>query len=145
VLVFVNAKVQADDLSMKLWKEGFRADSMHGGRPQETRLNLLQRFREGQLSLLVVTDVLARGIDIPQVSHVVVFEMGETEDYIHRIGRTGRGVGGTGHALVFFEYWAGSPAGAEQLIGVLERSNQKVPKALRRIAADVNAGKRPTR
>eukprot|EP00930_Biecheleria_cincta_P025939 TRINITY_DN18382_c0_g1_i1.p1 TRINITY_DN18382_c0_g1~~TRINITY_DN18382_c0_g1_i1.p1 ORF type:complete len:723 (-),score=135.52 TRINITY_DN18382_c0_g1_i1:207-2375(-) len=145
MLVFVNTKVQADDLSTKLWKEGFQADSMHGGRPQETRLNVLRRFREGQLRLLVVTDVFARGLDIPQVSHVVIFEMGETEDYIHRIGRTGRGVGGTGHALVFFEYWPGYPAGAEELIGVLERSEQKVPEALRRIAADVNAGNRPTR
>jgi superfamily II DNA/RNA helicase len=102
VLVFVNTKVQADSLTTKLWKEGFQADSMHGGRPQETRLSVLRRFREGELRLLVVTDVFARGLDIPQVSHVVIYEMGETEDYIHRIGRTGRGVGGTGHALVFF-------------------------------------------
>lgn len=145
VLVFVNTKVLADNLSTKLWKEGFQADSMHGGRPQETRLNVLRRFREGQLRLLVVTDVFARGLDIPQVSHVVIYEMGETEDYIHRIGRTGRGVGGTGHALVFFEYWPGYPAGAEELIGVLERSEQKVPEPLRKIAADVSAGKRPTR
>eukprot|EP00931_Biecheleriopsis_adriatica_P069758 TRINITY_DN43566_c0_g1_i1.p1 TRINITY_DN43566_c0_g1~~TRINITY_DN43566_c0_g1_i1.p1 ORF type:complete len:730 (-),score=101.67 TRINITY_DN43566_c0_g1_i1:84-2231(-) len=145
VLVFVNTKALADDLSTKLWKEGFHADSMHGGRPQETRLTVLRKFREGQLRLLVVTDVFARGLDIPQVSHVVIYEMGETEDYIHRIGRTGRGVGGTGHALVFFEYWPGYPAGAEELIGVLERSEQKVPQGLRRIAAEVLAGTRPTR
>jgi len=145
VLVFVNTKVLADSLSTKLWQDGFQADSMHGGRPQETRLNVLRRFRENELRLLVVTDVFARGLDIPQVSHVVIYEMGATEDYIHRIGRTGRGVGGTGHALVFFEYWPGSPAGAEELIGVLERSKQKVPKGLRAIADEVRAGKRPTR
>jgi len=145
VLVFVNTKVQADSLSTKLWKEGFQADSMHGGRPQETRLSVLRRFREGELRLLVVTDVFARGLDIPQVSHVVIYEMGETEDYIHRIGRTGRGVGGTGHALVFFEYWPGHPGGAEELCGVLERSKQKVPDGLRAIATEVRNGKRHTK
>jgi len=145
VLVFVNTKVQADNLSTKLWKEGFQADSMHGGRPQETRLSVLKRFREGELRLLVVTDVFARGLDIPSVSHVVIFEMGEIEDYIHRIGRTGRGVGGTGHALVFFEYWPGGPKIAEQLIDVLERSKQQVPDDLRKIALEVQQGKRPLR
>merc|ERR1711870_68246 len=119
---------------MKLWKDGFQADSMHGGRPQETRLNVLRRFREGDLRLLVVTDVFARGLDIPQVSHVVIYEMGETEDYIHRIGRTGRGVDGTGHALVFFEYTPKNTPCAGELIGVLERSGQAVPPELRVIA-----------
>jgi superfamily II DNA/RNA helicase len=144
VLVFVNTKVLADSLSTKLWKDGFQADSMHGGRPQETRLSVLRRFREGDLRLLVVTDVFARGLDIPQVSHVVIYEMGETEDYIHRIGRTGRGVNGTGHALVFFEFWPRYPMMAQELIGVLERSKQKVPDQLRAIAAEVREGKRRT-
>merc|ERR1712176_1622224 len=141
----MGTKVLADSLSTKLWKDGFQADSMHGGRPQETRLSVLKRFREGELRLLVVTDVFSRGLDVPEVSHVVIYEMGATEDYIHRIGRTGRGVGGTGHALVFFEYWPGYPKGAEELVGVLERSKQTVPEGLRRIAAEVKAGKRPTR
>merc|ERR1712032_1779855 len=145
ILVFVNTKVLADSLSTKLGEDGFKADAMHGGRSQETRLSVLRRFREDELRLLVVTDVFARGLDIPQVSHVVIYEMGETEDFIHRIGRTGRGVGGTGHALVFFEYWPGYPAGAEELIGVLERSKQEVPEGLRVIAAEVKAGKRPKR
>merc|ERR1712137_852684 len=145
VLVFVNTKVQADALSKKLWKEGFQADSMHGGRSQETRLSVLKQFREGRLRLLVVTDVFARGLDIPAVSHVVIFEMGETQNYIHRIGRTARGVGGCGHALVFFEYWARNPTGAEELISVLERTKQQVPEGLRKIAAEVQEGKRPIR
>merc|ERR1712137_730328 len=126
-----------DDLSTKLWQDGFQADAMHGGRPQETRLSVLRRFRENALRLLVVTDVFSRGLDIPDVSHVVIWEMGETVDYVHRIGRTGRGVGGTGHALVFFEYWPGHPKGAEELICVLERSKQTVPEGLRTIAAEV--------
>merc|ERR1712014_125463 len=87
-----------------------------------------------------VTDVFARGLDIPQVSHVVIYEMGETEDYIHRIGRTGRGVDGTGHALVFFEYTPKNTEAAAGLIDVLERSGQPVPDQLRVIAEEVRTG-----
>merc|ERR1712050_49573 len=81
ILVFVNTKALADDLSKKLWEDGFQADAMHGGRPQETRLSALRRFREGALRLLVVTDVFSCGLDIPEVSHVVIWEMGEIVDY----------------------------------------------------------------
>lgn len=145
LLVFVNTKALADDLSCKLYAEGFSVDSMHGGRAQETRLNVLQRFREGSIRMLVVTDVFSRGLDIPDVSHVVIFDMGDIHDYVHRIGRTCRGVSGSGHALVFFEYWPGDPGCAAELIRVLKTSKQEVPEGLLKIAADVEAGKRPVR
>lgn len=145
ILVFVNTKALADDLSRKLYEDGFKVDAMHGGRPQETRLHVLQRFRAGSIRLLVVTDVFSRGLDIPEVSHVVIWEMGGIQEYVHRIGRTARGVDGTGHALVFFEYWPGDPGCAQELVDVLERSKQGVPEKLRNIAADVLAGRRPTR
>jgi superfamily II DNA/RNA helicase len=145
VLVFVSQKNKADELSGKLKKQGFDADAMHGGKSQDYRLWVLDQFRKGHLRVLVCTDVLGRGIDIPSVSHVVIHEMGDIEDYIHRIGRTARGRYGKGHALVFFEYWDGAPQLASDLIGVLGASKQTVPQALQRIADEVAKGQRSVR
>mmetsp|Transcript_73074 Transcript_73074/g.136549 ORF Transcript_73074/g.136549 Transcript_73074/m.136549 type:complete len:624 (+) Transcript_73074:42-1913(+) len=143
VLVFVSQKDFADNLVNKLWEDGFKeVGAMHSGKSQESRLNALDRFRKGATRLLVATDVLGRGIDIPSVSHVVIFEMGTVEDYIHRIGRTARGKDAKGHALVFFEYYWKMPEIASQLVKVLEESAQAVPDDLRRIVREVQEGKR---
>merc|ERR1712039_435267 len=83
--------------------------------------------------------------DIPDLSHVVIHEMGEIEEYIHRIGRTARGRDGKGHALVFFEYCERDSQCAADLIRVLEESKQHVPDALRMIAAEVASGARRIR
>jgi len=141
-LVFVNGKDFATELSDKLTEEGFAADCIHGGRKQDMRLWSLDEFRKGNVKVLVATDVIGRGLDIPNVSHVVVFEMGSVEDYVHRIGRTGRGKEGGGHAMVFFEYYWKSPETAEELISVMERAKQVVPQGLRKIADEVKAGSR---
>jgi len=138
VLVFVNQKLLADSLAAQLQKDGFKADVMHGGKTQDYRLWSLDQFRKGYLRLLVCTDVLGRGIDIPSVSHVVVHEMGSIEDYVHRIGRTARGRYGKGHALVFFEFWNREPEIASQLIDVLRSSGQEVPGDLQRIASEAS-------
>jgi len=142
MLIFVNQKNFADELCDKLWKEGVNVDALHGGRPQQTRLWVLDRFRKGETRLLIATDVMGRGLDVPDVTHVVVYSMGGIEDYIHRIGRTGRGKDGKGHALVFFEFMPKQPGWARELIAVLEKSNQPVPVELRQIADDVDSGKR---
>jgi len=94
--------------------------------------------------LLVTTDVMGRGLDIPSITHVVVYDMGDIEDYVHRIGRTARGPLGEGHALTLFEYDPRWPYLAEGLVKVMEQSSQDVPDELRAIAADVHAGKRET-
>merc|ERR1712107_633523 len=140
-LVFVNEKGFADELVKKL-KWEFTADAIHGGRKQHERLWALDEFRKGSIRLLVATDVVGRGIDIPNVTHVVIFDMGSIEGYIHRIGRTGRGKEATGHALVFFEYYWKYPQNAEKLADVLRRCNQVVPSQLLHIAQEVRERKR---
>merc|ERR1712060_697172 len=97
---------------------------------------------KGETRLLIATDVIGRGLDIPKVSHVVVYSMNGVEDYVHRIGRTGRGKDGKGHALVFFEYAANQPECAGQLVSVLRKSKQPVPPELDRIAEDVASERR---
>jgi len=142
MLVFVNQKGFADELSNKLWEEGVHVDAIHGGKPQETRLWVLDKFRKGETRLLIATDVIGRGLDIPKVSHVVVYSINGIEDYVHRIGRTGRGKDGRGHALVFFEYSGTQPDTARELIGLLQRSKQPVPEELHKIAEEMASGKR---
>merc|ERR1712014_110952 len=143
MIIFVNQKSFADELVQKLYDQGVHdVDAIHGGRPQEKRLYILDQFRKGDIRVLIATDVMGRGLDIPCVSHVVIYSMNGVPDYIHRIGRTGRGKDGKGHALVFFEYHPNRPEAAKELIGVLERSNQVVPPKLREIADDVASGKR---
>jgi len=142
MIIFVNQKNFASELSDKLWQEGIQVDAIHGGRPQETRLKILDQFRKGETRLLIATDVIGRGLDIPKVSHVVIYSMNGVEDYIHRIGRTGRGKDGKGHALVFFEHAANQPECAKELIAVLQKSSQPVPPQLEQIAQEVASGKR---
>merc|ERR1711998_383188 len=114
----------------KLWDDNIEADAIHGGRKQDDRLGVLDSFRQGKIRVLIATDVVGRGLDIPNVTHVVVYSMSDVADYIHRIGRTGRGVNGKGHALVFFEYMAKQPEIAQELVEVLARSQQVVPPEL---------------
>jgi len=134
ILVFVSRKNLADTLSKRLQSEGFKANVMHGGKSQESRLNTLEDFRTGKTKLLVTTDVMGRGLDIPGISHVVIFDMGDIDDYVHRIGRTARGPYGKGHALTFFEYDKKWPNLPRQLLQVLETSGQEVPRDLKALA-----------
>jgi len=97
-IVFCNRKVEVDIVAASLTKHGHDAAPIHGDLPQSVRTETLQRFRDGDLKLLVASDVAARGLDIPDVGHV--FNYGpppKDEDYIHRIGRTGR-AGRTGES-----------------------------------------------
>lgn len=143
VLVFVNQKALADELRDVLAEEGFKTDSMHGGKSQTWRDEALENFKNGVIRLLIATDVMGRGLDIPTISHVVIYDMGEIEDYIHRIGRTARGLTDRpGHALTFFEYDPKWPGIAADLMKVLEESEQEVPEDLQRIVDEVSNGTR---
>ncbi|ODQ51680.1 P-loop containing nucleoside triphosphate hydrolase protein [Saitoella complicata NRRL Y-17804] len=101
VIIFVNQKKNCDALAKSLVRVGWNAVTMHGGKSQEQRESALLQLRNGQADCLVATDLAGRGIDVPNVSLVVNFNMAKTiEDYTHRIGRTGR-AGKSGVAITF--------------------------------------------
>jgi len=126
-LVFVETKRGADALEEFLYncREGYKVASIHGDRHQREREQALASFRNGQTPILVATAVAARGLDIPNVKHVVNFDMpSDIEEYVHRIGRTGR-VGHTGLATSFFNDKNRNIA--RDLIDTLSDSKQEVP------------------
>jgi len=91
VLIFSEMKHAVEKLSVELVKRGYKAGSIHGDKRHNERQRMLNGFKENKLNILVATDVAARGLDIPDVTHVINYEIPQTYDtYIHRIGRTGR-------------------------------------------------------
>ena len=99
VLVFTRTKHGADRLCKRLDKNGITSSAIHGNKSQGARTRALAGFKEGTVRVLVATDIAARGLDIKQLPHVVNFELPNVaEDYVHRIGRTGR-AGANGHAI----------------------------------------------
>jgi ATP-dependent RNA helicase DeaD len=100
-IVFCRTKREVDELSERLQSRGHQAAAIHGDVGQAQRERLLLAFRDGRASLLIATEVAARGLDIPEVTHVFNYDIpGDVDAYIHRIGRTGR-MGRTGHAITF--------------------------------------------
>ena len=98
-IIFVRTRRDADDVSEKLNGLGYLAQAIHGEINQSQRERVLDRFRAGRTQLLVATDVAARGLDIPEVSHIINYDLPlDAESYVHRIGRTGR-AGRAGEAL----------------------------------------------
>jgi len=101
VLVFTNTKIQADKIVEALRDNKIEASAIHGDKSQGMRVEALKRFKNKQIKVLVATDIAGRGIDIMNLPHVINFELPrENEDYIHRIGRTGR-AGKEGQAISF--------------------------------------------
>lgn len=101
VIVFARTKHRAEHCCKILQREKFHAESIHSDKSQTNRRKALENFSKGKTNILVATDVLARGIDVPQVNYVVNFDLPDfPDDYIHRIGRTGR-AGETGFAVSF--------------------------------------------
>lgn len=102
-IVFDDTKHAVERLGKELAMRGFKAESIHGGKTQGQRQRALRAFKENKINVLVATDVAARGIDVPDVTHVINYSTPQTyEDYVHRIGRAGR-AGRVGHALTFIE------------------------------------------
>jgi ATP-dependent RNA helicase RhlE len=92
VLIFSETKRSVEKLAIELKNRGFKTDSIHGDKRQGQRTRALKDFKEDRVKVLVATDVAARGLDVKDISHVINFTLPKTyEDYVHRIGRTGRG------------------------------------------------------
>ena len=98
-IIFCNRKREVATLYRSLLRHGFSVQALHGDMDQPARMAALEQFRKGEVMLLVASDVAARGLDIPEVSHVYNFDVPHhADDYVHRIGRTGR-AGKTGTAI----------------------------------------------
>ena len=132
-IVFCGTKRRCDFVDRKIKACGLRsAGAVHGDKDQAEREYALDLFRKGKAPVLVATDVAARGLDIPGVSFVLVYDFPlQTEDYVHRIGRTGR-AGAVGASHCFFTR-DDAPA-ARELVQILEGAAQTVPDALRDMA-----------
>jgi len=103
VIVFGETKYGVQRLSDTLEKQGIASQAIHGNKSQGQRTRALRAFANNEANVLVATDVAARGLDIPNVSHVINFDIPQSyDDYVHRIGRTGRG-GKSGMALTFVQ------------------------------------------
>lgn len=101
VLVFTRTKRGADRVCKFLRQDGEAVDALHGDKGQNARIRALQDFRDGKARILVATDIAARGIDVPNITHVINYELpNEPESYVHRIGRTAR-AGAGGRAIAF--------------------------------------------
>lgn len=137
-LIFVETKRMADTLSDFLISQSFPATSIHGDRTQRERERALEMFRNGRCPILVATAVAARGLDIPNVMHVVNYDLPtDIDDYVHRIGRTGR-AGNTGISTAFFN--RGNRGVVRDLIDLLKEANQEVPTFLETIARESSFG-----
>jgi ATP-dependent RNA helicase DeaD len=148
-LVFCRTRLEVDEVTLMLNSRGHRAEAIHGGMSQVQRDRVMQAFRTGRTELLVATDVAARGLDIPHVSHVINYDLpSSAEIYVHRIGRTGR-AGREGAAITILDpreqrllrsieqhtnakvVVAPVPSVAELLAKRLERSRDAVQEAIR--------------
>ncbi|MDO8534905.1 MAG: DEAD/DEAH box helicase, partial [Xanthobacteraceae bacterium] len=121
-IIFCNRKTEVSKLHRTLVRDGFSAIALHGDMDQRSRTKALEAFRNGEITLLVASDVAARGLDIPEVSHIFNFDVPHhAEDYVHRIGRTGR-AGRTGTAIMLV-----SSADSKSLTAIENLIGQKIP------------------
>ena len=141
VLVFVETKKGCDMLTRSLRMDGFQARAMHGDKSQEERDWVLREFKSCQSTLLVATDVAARGLDVDDIRMVVNFDFAnDMESYVHRIGRTGR-AGKKGVAVSFFVPEKNGRL-ARELIDILQRTNQVIPPELSALRNFVGGAKK---
>ncbi|XP_077370579.1 putative ATP-dependent RNA helicase DDX4 isoform X2 [Festucalex cinctus] len=125
-MVFVETKRQADFIATFLCQEKLPTTSIHGDREQREREQALADFKTGKCPILVATSVAARGLDIPDVQHVVNFDLpNNIDEYVHRIGRTGR-CGNIGRAVSFYDPDGDSQL-APSLVTILSKAQQEVP------------------
>jgi len=129
VLVFCATKRMTDQLSRQLNEQGWQTESIHGDKQQFERDRVLRDFKSGRVSIMIATDVAARGIHVDDIACVINYDFpGNCDDYIHRIGRTGR-AGNKGTAITFFDPKTDGKK-AQKLIKILTEAEQPVPQEL---------------
>ncbi|CAK9811810.1 Probable ATP-dependent RNA helicase DDX5 [Anthophora quadrimaculata] len=137
-IIFVETKRKVDDITRNIRRDGWQALSIHGDKNQQERDHVLQEFKSGRAPILVATDVAARGLDVDDVKYVINFDYpSSSEDYIHRIGRTGRRRQ-TGTAYAFFTSHNMKHAG--DLIEVLREAGQNINPRLTEMAELAKSG-----
>ena len=124
MLVFVRTRNATVELAEKLTARGFAASAMNGDMPQKQREQMVDKLKRGRLDILVATDVVARGLDVERISHVINYDIpNDTEAYVHRIGRTGR-AGRTGDAILFVTQRE------RRMLGAIEKATRQKIEAL---------------
>src|SRR5690606_16885854 len=154
MIVFARTKLGTEELAGKLAARGLSAAAINGDVEQKTRERTIQKLKDGQLDILVATDVAARGLDVDRVSHVLNYDIPyDTESYVHRIGRTGR-AGRSGEAILFvaprergmlraIERATRQPIEAMALPSVEAVNEQRVAKFLDRIGTGLESSELP--
>lgn len=138
-IVFTETKRMADYLADFLYDQGFPATAIHGNRTQYEREKALAAFKNGSAPILVATAVAARGLDIPNVQHVINYDLpNDIDDYVHRIGRTGR-AGNVGIATSFFN--RNNKNIVKDMISLLAEADQEVPDFLAKISRESAFGR----
>jgi len=137
-IIFTSTKRTADDLTRALRNDGYPARAIHGDKSQQERDWVLAEFRSGKSPLMIATDVASRGIDVKDVKLVINVDFPTNiEDYIHRVGRTGR-AGERGRAVTLFTHKDSKKAGP--LIDILKQTNQVIPEELQKMAGSSHGG-----
>ncbi|XP_017842573.1 DEAD-box ATP-dependent RNA helicase 20 isoform X2 [Drosophila busckii] len=139
-IIFVETKKRVDEITRNISRQGWRACAIHGDKSQQERDFVLSSFRNGRHSILVATDVAARGLDVDDVKFVINYDYpSNSEDYVHRIGRTGRS-NNTGTAYTLFTHSNANKA--NDLIQVLREANQTINPKLMNMAQNSGYQKR---
>eukprot|EP01029_Cantina_marsupialis_P021717 TRINITY_DN5258_c0_g1_i1.p1 TRINITY_DN5258_c0_g1~~TRINITY_DN5258_c0_g1_i1.p1 ORF type:complete len:788 (-),score=243.71 TRINITY_DN5258_c0_g1_i1:289-2625(-) len=129
VIIFSESKDDVDDIHAFLLIKGVDVCSIHGSKDQDERTEAIKQFRSGEKDVLVASEVAAKGLDFPNIQHVINYDMpSEIENYIHRIGRTGRR-GQHGFSTTFVDKWIidKNPVVISDLKGILEEAKQAIP------------------
>jgi len=133
IIIFVRTKVSTEELATKLNARGFSSAALNGDIAQAAREKTVDRLKTGKIDILVATDVAARGLDVPRISHVINFDVPyDTETYIHRIGRTGR-AGRSGDAILFI-----APREKRMLSSIERATKKSIEKMNIPSASDIN-------
>jgi len=133
ILIFVRTKVATETLSDKLSARGYACEALNGDISQKLRERAVEKLKNKQIDIIVATDVAARGLDVPRISHVINYDIPyDVEAYVHRIGRTGR-AGRSGEAILFV-----SPRERRLLYAIEKNTRQKIKPMKMLTASDIN-------